>query len=105
MRGTVMVDNVEKELEKLRKHRKELDKKNNKLFIDLQASLQLAELKHPNFAYSFKEGVMRVMEELGEVAAAYNKMQGEVRVNEELMDTLVVVWRLARGDWKEAGNG
>ena len=100
-----MVDNVEKELDKLRRHRKEMDKKNHDLFIRLEASLHLAELKHPCFAYSFKEGVMRVMEELGEVAAAYNKMQGEVRVNEELMDTLCVVWRLVRGDWREDQHG
>ena len=100
-----MVDNVEKELDKLRRHRKEMDKKNHDLFIRLEASLQLAALKHPCFAYSFKEGMMKIVEELGEVAAAYNKMQGEERVNEELMDTLCVVWRLVRGDWKEAGSG
>ena len=100
-----MVENMEKELDSLRRHRKKLDKMNHELFVQLEASLQLAELKHPCFAYSFKEGVMNVVEELGEVAAAYNKMQGEVRVNEELMDTLVVVWRLIRGDWRDDGNG
>ena len=100
-----MVDNVEKELEKLRKFRKEMDKKNHELFISLMASLQLAEIKHPVFATSFSEGCMRAVEELGEIAQAVNKGQGAEREKAEVIDLLCVVWRLARGDWKEVGNG
>jgi hypothetical protein len=95
------MENVEEMLNNMRKHRKEMDKKNHDLFVELQAALQVAELKHPVFAYSFKEGVFRIMEELGEVAAAYNKSEGKARVSSELLDTLCVVWRMCRGDWDE----
>ena len=94
-----MYDDREKRLDDFIRERKEKDRKNHDLFIRLEAALQIAELKHPNFAYSFKEGVVKIVEELGEVAAAYNKSQGEARVEEELLDTLVVVWRMCRGDW------
>ena len=97
-KGVVMQD-VETMLENMRAHREHLDKKNHDLFVELQAALQIAELKHPVFAYSFKEGVFRIIEELGEVAAAYNKSEGEKRVKSELLDTLCVVWRMCRGDW------
>lgn len=100
-----MVDNVEKELERLRKFRKEMDKKNHDIYIMLMSSLQLAEIKHPVFAFDFEEGVMHVMEELGETCQAYNKNQGDVRVKQELMDTLVTLWRLFRGDWQEENRG
>ena len=99
-----MIESLETMLAREKKAREEKDRKNSELFVRLQASLQVAEIKHPVFAYSFKEGVMKVVEELGEVASAYNKSQGEARVGEELLDTLCVVWRLARGDWKEAGS-
>jgi len=96
------VETFEVWFEKDRAHKKAMDKKNREIFVELEAALQIAELKHPVFAHSFKEGIFKVVEELGEVAAAYNKSEGEKRVNEELLDTLVVIWRMYRGDWDDA---
>lgn len=96
------METFEQWFEKDRAHKKAMDKKNREIFVELEAALQIAELKHPVFAYSFKEGIFKVVEELGEVAAAYNKSEGEKRVNEELLDTLVVIWRMYRGDWDDA---
>lgn len=96
------METFEQWFEQDRAHKKAMDKKNREIFVELEAALQIAELKHPVFAYSFKEGIFKVVEELGEVAAAYNKSEGEKRVNEELLDTLVVIWRMYRGDWDDA---
>ena len=96
------MENFEYHFEQDRKRRKALEKKNRDIFVELEAALQIAELKHPVFAYSFKEGIFKVVEELGEVAAAYNKSEGEKRVKEEILDTLVVIWRMYRGDWDDA---
>ena len=96
-----MYDNREKSLDEYIKARKEKDRKNQILFVQLEAALQIAELKHPVFATSFDEGLLPVVEELGEIAASRNKGQGVAREREEVLDLLVVVWRLARGDWQE----
>ena len=96
-----MIEQLDFYLERDRQKHKDKEKKNRELWVKLEAALQIAEVKHPVFAYSFKEGVFRIMEELGEVAAAYNKSEGKARVSSELLDTLVVVWRMCRGDWDE----
>lgn len=95
------MQSFERFLERDRQKRKEFEKKNRELFVQLEAVLQIAEVKHPVFATSFDEGVMRIVEELGEIAQAHNKSQGVVREKEEVLDLLCVVWRLAREDWKE----
>ena len=95
------MQSFERFLERDRQKRKEIEKKNRDLFLKLEAVLQVAEVKHPVFATNFNEAVMRVVEELGEIAQARNKQQGVVRENEEVWDLLCVVWRLAREDWKE----
>lgn len=83
------------------KERIEKDNKNAEIYCTLQSSLLIAEAKHPVFATSFEEGMMRVLEEAGEVAQASNKGAGEKRKGEELMDLLCVVWRMVRGDFDE----
>ena len=87
------------------RQRKENERRNDALFVELEDALSIAELKHPLFATSFQEGLCRVLEEAGECAQASNKGQGADRRDAEVMDLLVVVWRLARGDWQEAGHG
>ena len=93
------METFERWFEKDRERRKEMEKKNRDLFVQLDAVLQIAETKHPVFATSFDEGLMRVVEELGEIAQARNKSQGVVREKEEVLDLLCVVWRLAREDY------
>ena len=93
------MDTFERWFEKDRERRKEMEKKNRDLFVQLDAALQIAETKHPVFATSFDEALMRVVEELGEIAQARNKSQGVVREKEEVLDLLCVVWRLAREDY------
>ena len=93
------METFERWFEKDRERRKEMEKKNRDLFVQLDAALQIAETKHPVFATSFDEALMRVVEELGEIAQARNKSQGVVREKEEVLDLLCVVWRLAREDY------
>lgn len=93
-----------KALDDFIRQRKENERKNDALFVELEESLSIAELKHPVFATSFQEGLLRVLEEAGECAQASNKGQGQAREDAEVMDLLVVVWRLARGDWQEDGR-
>ena len=93
-----------KALDDFIRQRKENERKNDALFVELEESLSIAELKHPVFAVSFEQALCRVMEELGECAQASNKGQGQARQAAEVMDLLVVVWRLARGDWQEDGR-
>lgn len=93
------METFERWFEKDRERRKEMEKKNRDLFVQLDATLQIAETKHPVFATSFDEALMRVVEELGEIAQARNKSQGVVREKEEVLDLLCVVWRLAREDY------
>ena len=100
-----MYDDREKRLDDFIRERKEKGRKNHDLFIRLEAALQIAELKHPVFAVDFREGLCAVMEELGEVAQTQNKRQGADREAAEVLDLLCVVWRLARGDWKEQDGG
>ena len=96
-----MIEQFESYLERDRKERRAREKRNRELFVELEAALQVAEVKHPVFATSFDEGLLPVVEELGEIAASRNKGQGVAREREEVLDLLVVVWRLARGDWQE----
>ena len=93
------METFEQWFEKDRERKKELAQKNRELWVKLEAALQIAETKHPVFATSFDEGLMRVVEELGEIAQARNKSQGVVREKEEVLDLLCVVWRLAREDY------
>ena len=93
-----------KALDDFIRQRKENERKNDQLFTELEESLSIAELKHPVFATSFQEGLCRVLEEAGECAQVSNKGQGHARQDAEVMDLLVVVWRLARGDWQEDGR-
>jgi NTP pyrophosphatase (non-canonical NTP hydrolase) len=89
-----------KALDEFIRQRKENERRNDELFADLEEALSIAELKHPVFATSFQEALLRVLEEAGECAQASNKRQGQEREDAEVMDLLCVVWRLARGDWR-----
>lgn len=93
------METFEQWFEKDRAHKKAMEQKNRELWVQVEAALQIAETKHPVFATSFDEGLLRVVEELGEIAQARNKSQGVVREKEEVLDLLCVVWRLAREDY------
>lgn len=95
------METFEQWFERDRAHKKAMDKKNREIFVELEAALQIAELKHPVFAVSFEEGMMRVMEEVGEACQANNKRQGDERRGSEVLDALVTIWRLYREDWRE----
>lgn len=92
----------EKALDEFIRLRKKNERRNEALFFELEDALSIAELKHPVFATSFQEALCRVLEEAGECAQASNKGQGREREDAEVMDLLVVVWRLARGDYETA---
>lgn len=94
-----------KALDEFIRQRKENERRNDELFAELEEALSIAELKHPVFATSFQEALCRVLEEAGECAQASNKGQGQEREAAEIMDLLVVVWRMARGDWQEQNGG
>ena len=98
-------ETFERQYAKMKAERERLDRLNHDVFITLQADLQLAELKHPVYAVSREEALLRVAEELGECAAAHNKAQGAERAKAEARDLLVVCWRLVREDWKEQDGG
>ena len=99
-----MYDDRERILDAYLKRRRMLEEKNRRLFVQLEADLQIAEIKHPVFAVSRGEALLRVAEELGECAQAHNKGQGTEHARQEARDLLCVVWRLVREDWKDDGN-
>lgn len=70
------------------------------LLVKLAERVKAAEKKHPDFADGIYQGVGVIGEEYGELCQALNKNQGEVRVMDEALDLLCVVWRFCRGDWR-----
>lgn len=95
------MQSFEQWFEKDRVHKNVMDKKNREIYVELEAALQIAELKHPIFATNIEEGVLKVVEELGELSQCINKKHGEKRVKEEALDALVTMWRLVRRDYNE----
>lgn len=73
---------------------------NDEIFDELLKRLEAAEGKHPVFAEGIYQGLGRVSEEVGEVVRAVNHNEGDKRIMDEAFDSLVVIWRFIRGDWK-----
>lgn len=66
----------------------------------LSVRLAEAEQKHPVFAEGIYEALGRVGEEYGELVRAVNHNEGEARIMSEAYDTLAVLVRFIRGDWR-----
>ena len=66
----------------------------------LAVRLAEAEKKHPVFAEGVYEALGRVSEEVGELVRAVNHNEGESRIMSEAYDTLAVLVRFIRGDWR-----
>lgn len=66
----------------------------------LSCRLAEAEHKHPVFAEGVYEALGRVGEEYGELVRAVNHNEGEARIMSEAYDTLAVLVRFIRGDWR-----
>lgn len=74
---------------------------NNEIFDELLKRLEVAEGKHPVFAEGIYQALGRVSEEVGELNRSVNHNEGDKRTMDEAFDSLVVIWRFIRGDWKQ----
>lgn len=74
---------------------------NDEIYADFLKHLTIAEEKHKLFAEGQYQALGVVGEEFGEVVRTVTKEEGNERMQEELMDLLVVTWRFIRGDWKQ----
>ena len=68
---------------------------------NLSMRLAEAEKKHPVFAEGIYQALGRIGEEYGELVQAVNHNEGEERIMSEAYDTLAVLVRFIRGDWKQ----
>lgn len=67
---------------------------------NLSVRLAEAERKHPVFAEGIYQALGRIGEEYGELVQAVNHNEGMDRIMSEAYDTLAVLVRFIRGDWK-----
>ena len=72
------------------------------LFEYIRTQVHRGELLHPVFAEGPYQALGYLEEELGEVAKEVMKKKDgwESRMNDELVDLVVVAIRMLRGDWK-----
>lgn len=71
----------------------------------LKSAFCKAQLLHPGFAEGIFHALGFLSEEHGEVVRAATKNEGKQRVQEELIDLIVVAWRILRGEHeKESRN-
>lgn len=64
----------------------------------LKSAFCKAQLLHPGFAEGLFHALGFLSEEHGEVVRAVTKGEGKQRVQEELIDLIVVAWRMLRGE-------
>lgn len=67
----------------------------------LKKGLTKAQLLHPGFAEGQYEALVHLSEEHGEVVRAITKNEGKQRMQEELIDLIVVAWRMLRGEYED----
>lgn len=70
------------------------------LLAEFIRKLSWARHEHPERLDSPAEGISVMLEELGEIAQAYNDKADARRLHDEALDLMVTAWRFARGDWK-----
>lgn len=67
----------------------------------VRRGLVRAEHLHPRFAEGKYQALGYLGEEFGEASRAITKNEGEQRMQEELVDLIVVAWRMLRGDHED----
>ena len=68
----------------------------------VRRGLVRAKRLHPRFAEGKFHALGYLGEEFGEASRAITKNEGEQRMQEELVDLIVVAWRMLRGDHESA---
>ena len=71
---------------------------NEQILEAIKRGMAKAQLLHPGFAEGPYEALGFLSEEHGEVTKAITKGEGKRRMQEELIDLIVVAWRMLRGD-------
>ena len=71
---------------------------NEEIVEALKSAFCKAQLLHPGFTEGPYEALGFLSEEHGEVTKAITKGEGKRRMQEELIDLIVVAWRMLRGD-------
>ena len=64
----------------------------------LKSAFCKAQLLHPGFAEGPYEALGSLSEEYGEVTKTITKGEGKQRMQEELIDLIVVAWRMLRDE-------
>ena len=64
----------------------------------LKSAFCKAQLLHPDFAEGPYEALGFLSEEHGEIVRAVTKNEGKQRMQEELIDLIVVAWRMLRDE-------
>ena len=72
------------------------------IFDAVDRGLVRAKRLHPRFAEGKYQALGYLGEEFGEASRAITKNEGEQRMREELIDLIVVAWRMLRGDHEAA---
>lgn len=72
------------------------------IFDAVDRGLVRAKHLHPRFAEGKYQALGFLGEEFGEASRAITKNEGEQRMQEELVDLIVVAWRMLRGDHEDA---
>ena len=72
------------------------------IFDAVDRGLARAERLHPMFAEGKFHALGYLGEEYSEVVRALTKNEGEQWMQEELIDLIVVAWRMLRGDHEDA---
>ena len=70
----------------------------------LKSAFCEARLLHPGFAEGPYEALGFLSEEHGEVVKAVTKGEGKQRMQEELIDLIVVAWRMLRGEHEKEAS-
>ncbi|MBQ7739405.1 MAG: hypothetical protein IJT59_07115 [Desulfovibrionaceae bacterium] len=76
--------------------------KDAEIYNAVLQGLSRGEQLHPDFAEGQYQALSYLEEELGEVAREVTKGRPgwEKRMQVELVDLIVVAWRMLRGEWK-----
>ena len=74
---------------------------NEEIVEALKSAFCKAQLLHPGFAEGPYEALGFLSEEHGEVTKAITKGEGKRRMQEELIDLIVVAWRMLRGEHED----
>ena len=77
---------------------------NEEILENLKSAFCRAQLLHPGFAEGIFHALGCLSEEHGEVVRAITKNEGKQRMQEELIDLIVVAWRMLRDEHERADS-